>query len=61
MAFHLKAVPSPSALRYPRSVGDQNRGPEERMKNAQEPKWHEGEAGMARIKMDRRRKSNINL
>lgn len=55
MAFHLKVVPSPSALRYPRSVGDQNGGPGERMKNAQEPKWHEGKAGMERIKRDRRR------
>lgn len=45
----------PSTLRYPRSVGDQNGAPGERMKNAQEPKWREGEAGMERIRRDRRR------
>lgn len=55
MAFHLKAAASPSALHYPRNVGDQNGDPRVQMKNAQEPKWREGEAGMERIKRDRRR------
>lgn len=49
-----RALPQRSALST--QCRRPGRGPSrERMKNAQEPKWREGEAAMERIKRDRRR------